>query len=71
VHGIGPLLFVLFISDIDDGMVSKISKSADHTKTMQAMQGMVLEEYTGLTRNDLRRAYEWPNDRQMLFNVQK
>lgn len=52
----GPLLFVIFIDidNIDNGIVSKVSKSADIENC----------------KEDLRRVYEWAKERQILFNFQ-
>ncbi len=30
---LGPILFLIYVNDIDDGLSSKISKFADDTKT--------------------------------------
>ena len=59
------LLFIIFINDIDDGIVSKISKFADDTKLW------VYEEEAEKLREDLRRMFRWPQDSQMLFNLEK
>ena len=34
---LGPLLFVLYINDIDDGIVSKLLKFADDTKIVKSV----------------------------------
>ena len=54
-----PLLFVIFINDINKGIISKISKFADNTKSCK---DEVTKEDVGIMREDLRRAgivYEW------------
>jgi len=63
-----PLLFRIFINDIDTGILSKISKFADDTKLCK---DVVTEEDAFIIREDLRRLYEWAKDWQMLFNVGK
>src|SRR6218665_2104361 len=65
---LGPLLFIIFISDIDKCVLSKISKFADDTKLCK---DVVTEEDASVMREDLRRLYEWAKDWQMLFNVDK
>src|SRR6218665_1086242 len=65
---LGPLLFIIFINDIDIGILSKISKFADDTKLCK---DVVTEEDASVMREDLRRLYEWAKDWQMLFNVDK
>ena len=61
---LGPLLFVLFINDIDDGILSKISKFADDTKLCRAEEADILRE-------DLRRMFRWSQDWQMLYNLER
>lgn len=65
---LGPLLFVIFINDIDLGIVSKISKFADDTKLCREI---VTEEDADILREDLKRLYHWSMDWQMLFNISK
>ena len=65
---LGPLLFVLFINDIDDGILSKISKFADDTKLCRAVGD---EEEAEILQEDLRRMFRWSQDWQMLFNLEK
>jgi len=65
---LGPLLFVIFINDIDEGIVSKISKFADDTKLCAKVNN---EEEANTLRNDLERLYKWSEDWNMLLNVDK
>jgi len=65
---LGPLLFVIFINDIDDNMVNTLFKFADDTKLIgkvaSACDVRVLQE-------DLQRLFSWSQDWQMLFNTSK
>src|SRR6218665_245193 len=54
--------------DIDDGIVSKISKFADDTKLCRAVGD---DQEADILREDLRRMFRWSQDWQMLFNLEK
>jgi len=60
------LLFLIFISDIDQGIVSKLLKFADDTKLVGTVSSEVEIEQL---RTDLKRLYSWSIDWQMLFNT--
>ena len=65
---LGPLLFLIYINDIDQGIVSKLCKFADDTKF-----GAKVGDTFGVEnlRADLKRVYQWSVEWQMLFNVDK
>ena len=65
---LGPLLFVIYINDIDDGIVSKISKFADDTKLCATVNN---EEEANVLREDLERLFKWSEVWSMQFNVEK
>jgi len=65
---LGPLLFLIFINDIDKGIVSKLLKFADDTKLVGTVSSEVEIEQL---RTDLERLYSWSIDWQMLFNTDK
>ena len=65
---LGPLLFLIYINDIDAGLISKMSKFADDTKLgVNAADPLEVE---GL-RRDLERIGEWSERWQMPFNTSK
>ena len=65
---LGPLLFLIYINDIDNEIASKILKFADDTK----LYGKVgSEEDISQLRQDLRRLVDWSTEWLMLFNVDK
>src|SRR6218665_1143321 len=61
-------MFVIFINDIDDGILSKISKFADDIKLCRAVGD---DQEADILREDLRRMFRWSQDWQMLFNLEK
>jgi len=63
---LGPLLFVVYINDIDEQIVSKILKFADDTKIYHIVQSP--KDIVTL-QSDLHRLVEWSKDWQMLFNT--
>ena len=69
-HGsvLGPVLFSVFIDDIDEGIRSTVLTVADDTKLV-AMVGS--EEDRERLRQDLIELFKWSEDWQTLFNLDK
>jgi len=65
---LGPILFVLYINDIDDTINSKILKFADDTKIYNRVDSV---EGIERMRADLRNLVVWSKEWQMLFNAEK
>ena len=65
---LGPLLFIMYINDIDSTVVSRLLKFADDTKVFSAVSSQI--EIDQL-RTDLQTLYKWSQDWQMLFNIDK
>ena len=65
---LGPLLFIIFINDIDDKIRNKILKFADDTKLIS---GAATVEDTEELQNDLQSLFQWSERWQMNFNLEK
>jgi len=65
---LGPLLFLIFINDIDEGIINRLLKFADDTKLIGAAG---TEDDVKRMQDDLNRLYQWSVDWQMLFNIEK
>ena len=65
---LGPVLFITFIDDLDEGLVSRILKFADDTKFISRVGS---EEEVDRLREDLRILFKWSEDWQMAFSVDK
>ena len=63
---LGPLLFLIYINDLDNSIVSKISKFVDDTKLCRSSRhpDEVLE-----LQEDLNRLVDWANTWQMTSNA--
>ena len=65
---LGPILFLVYINDLEKGLISKINKFADDTKLARAVGNK--EEIKDL-QNDLSKIVTWSEEWQMQFNVNK
>ena len=65
---LGPLLFFIYMNDIDTDLFSKICKFADDTKIGRAA---ATEDEIQFLRDVLQNLADWAIDWQMLFIVDK
>ena len=65
---LGPILFIIYINDIDLGLTSKLSKFADDTKMGINANN---DEAIANLKSDLKKVEEWSEKWQMPFNVDK
>ena len=65
---LGLVLFIVFIDDIDEGIHSTVLKFVDDTKLMARVGSEVDRERL---RSDLIALFQWSEDWQMLFNLDK
>ena len=65
---LGPLLFLIYINDLDAGINSKLVKFADATKLCR---GVATEEEVNMLKNDLCNIFQWSLVWQMQFNTEK
>ena len=65
---LGPILFLIYIDDIDEGLHCKISKFADDTKLGNRVD---TQEQRSLLQSDLNKLTDWAHKWQMDFNINK
>jgi hypothetical protein len=65
---LGPLLFLIYINDLDEGIISTLGKFADDTKVAR---GVSNNNEIDILTEDLHKIFQWSVDWQMLFNVDK
>ena len=65
---LGPLLFVIYINDLEAGISSDISKFPDDTKIARAVRNI---EDTRRLQEDLNRLQDWSEKWKMQFHVNK
>ena len=65
---LGPLLFILFINDIDVDIINRLSKFADDTKLFGEASSA---EQVLLLQQDLDNLFKWSEDWLMMFNISK
>ncbi len=64
---LGPLLYIIYINDLDSGISSEISKFADDTKIGKVI---TTDQDARTLQGDLDRLYDWPRKWQE-FNIGK
>ena len=65
---LGPLLFVIYINDIDDGIINRIGKFADDTKIGG---GVNCTQKVASMQKDIDSIVKWADTWQMEFNTDK
>ncbi|KAF2343437.1 Reverse transcriptase domain, partial [Trinorchestia longiramus] len=65
---LGPLLFIIYINDLDVGIISKINKLANDTKLCHRA---FTDRDRATIQSDLNFLLQWTETRQMSFNIEK
>ena len=65
---LGPLLFLIYIDDLEDGVASSIFKLADDTNIFRRVQ---TRQECHTLHEDLNRLVQWSEKWQMLYNQSK
>ena len=65
---LGPVLFLVFIDDLEVGLMSEVLKFADDTKIFRRVDS---ERDREVLQRDLDRLVQWSERWQMKFNVEK
>ena len=65
---LGPLLFIIFVNTIENGIDSKVLKFADDVKLFRTIES---GEDQDAFQSDLDRIFKWSEDWQMKFNLKK
>ncbi len=68
VSVIGPVLFLIYVNDLDDGLTCKVSKFADNTKIASKVISTLDKEFL---QRDFGKLSNWARDWQIKFNVEK
>ena len=63
---LGPILFLIYINDLDDDITSKVLKFADDTKVFRKIKSDADRQHL---QDDLNKLIEWSEKWQMLFNL--
>ena len=65
---LGPVLFLIYINDLEDGVTNWILKFADDTKMFGKVNN---QREADIMQKDIDRLVQWSVEWQMLFNVKK
>ena len=65
---LGPLLFLIYIYDLDDNITSNILKFSDDTKVFRRVNNYGAKQHL---QNDLDKLVKWSEKWQMLLNFGK
>ena len=65
---LGPILFLIYINDLDDDITSKVLTFADDTKVFRKINSDADRQHL---QDDLNKLIEWSEKWQMLFNFGK
>ena len=65
---LGPILFLIYIKDLDDDITSKVLKFADDTKVFRKIKSDADRQHL---QDDLNKLIKWSEKWQMLFNFGK